>query len=146
MGWVFLVERHACFREGLAVVLGGEPDLTVVGQADPIEGAKACAAAARACGADAAVVGLGPPPGSGQEDAAGEELIRALRGADRPVAVLALTSPSLDPERLASALRKAGANEVLTKEAGLEEIIAAVRRLRHEESPMRRASSPSFGD
>lgn len=63
-------------------------------------------------------------------------MIRELRHANPPVPVLALTL-SLDPAQRSLAL-DAGAEEVLAKGASLEEVVAAVRRLRHK--PLTRSS------
>jgi DNA-binding NarL/FixJ family response regulator len=115
---VLLVEGHTCFRESLALVLGQEPDLEV-SQADSLAEGRVCLATGEV---DAAVVGL--PNGEG------DEMIRELREVGPPVPVLALTL-SLDPAHRALAL-EAGAEEVLTKGASLEEVVAAVRHLRHK--------------
>jgi len=119
-----LVEGHTCFRESLALVLGQEPDLEV-SQAGSLAQGRVCLAASEV---DAAVVGL--PNGEG------DEMIRELRHANPPVPVLALTL-SLDPAQRSLAL-DAGAEEVLAKGASLEEVVAAVRRLRHK--PLTRSS------
>ena len=63
----------------------------------------------------------------------GNEMIRQLREATPPVPVLALDL-SLEPTDHALAL-EAGAKEVLTKGASLEEILVAVRRLWHKPLP-----------
>jgi DNA-binding NarL/FixJ family response regulator len=119
-----LVEVHTCFRESLALVLGQEPDLEV-SQAGSLAQGRVCLAGSEV---DAAVVGL--PNGEG------DEMIRELRHANPPVPVLALTL-SLDPAQRSLAL-DAGAEEVLAKGASLEEVVAAVRRLRHK--PLTRSS------
>jgi DNA-binding NarL/FixJ family response regulator len=119
-----LVEGHTCFRESLALVLGQEPDLEV-SQAGSLAQGRVCLAASEV---DAAVVGL--PNGEG------DEMIRELRHANPPVPVLALTL-SLDSAQRSLALY-AGAEEVLAKGASLEEVVAAVRRLRHK--PLTRSS------
>jgi len=119
-----LVEGHTCFRESLALVLGQEPDLEV-SQAGSLAQGRVCLAASEV---DAALVGL--PNGEG------DEMIRELRHANPPVPVLALTL-SLDPAQRSLAL-DAGAEEVLAKGASLEEVVAAVRRLRHK--PLTRSS------
>jgi len=115
---VLQVEGHTCFRESLALVLGQEPGLEV-SQAGSLAEGRVCLAAGEV---DIAVVGL--------PSEEGDEMIRELRQASRPVPVLALTL-SLDPTQRSLAL-EAGAEEVLTKGASLEEVIAAVRRLRHK--------------
>jgi DNA-binding NarL/FixJ family response regulator len=118
-----LVEGHACFRENLTLVLGQEPDLEV-SQAGSLAEGRVCLAAGEV---DIAVVGL--------PSEEGDEMIRELRQAGPPVPVLALTL-SLDPAHRALAL-EAGAKELLAKGTSLEEVVAAVRRLRHKPSTPR---------
>ena len=119
-----LVEGHTCFRESLALVLGQEPDLEV-SQAGSLAEGRVCLAVGEV---DAAVVGL--------LNGEGDEMIRELRQATPPVPVLVLTL-SLDPAHHALAL-EVGAEEVLTKGASLEEVVAAIGRLRHK--PLTRSS------
>ena len=121
---VLLVEGCNCFRESLALVVDQEADLEVR-QAGSLAEGYACMAAGEV---GAAVVCL--PNGEANE------MIRKLHDASPPVPVLALIL-SLDPTGHAHAL-EAGAQEVLTKGASLEEVLAAVRRLWHK--PLMRSS------
>ncbi len=94
---VLLVEDHAAFREALAFLLGGEPDIEVVAQA----GSLAEAREAIDGRLDVAVVDLGLPDGDGGE------LVGELRQASPDTAVLVLSaavgSGHPDDPRLASA-------------------------------------------
>jgi DNA-binding NarL/FixJ family response regulator len=100
---VLLVEDHAAFREALAFLLGGEPDIEVVAQA----GSLAEARAALGGRPDVAVVDLGLPDGDGSE------LIGELRQASPGTAVLVL-SAGVGPGPSEDA-RAAGADAVLSK-------------------------------
>jgi DNA-binding NarL/FixJ family response regulator len=119
---LLLVEGCNYFRESLAHVVVQEPDLEVR-QAGSLAEGYACMAAGEV---DAAIVCL--PNGEANE------MIRKLHDASPPVPVLTL---SVDPTGHAHAL-EAGAQEVLTKGASLEEVLAAVRRLWHK--PLMRSS------
>ena len=119
---LLLVEGCNYFRESLAHVVVQEPDLEVR-QAGSLAEGYACMAAGEV---DAAVVCL--PNGEANE------MIRKLHDASPPVPALTL---SVDPTGHALGL-EAGAQEVLTKGASLEEVLAAVRRLWHK--PLMRSS------
>jgi DNA-binding response OmpR family regulator len=119
---LLLVEGCNYFRESLAHVVVQEPDLEVR-QAGSLAEGYACMAAGEV---DAAVVCL--PNGEANE------MIRKLHDASPPVPALTL---SVDPTGRALGL-EAGAQEVLTKGASLEEVLAAVRRLWHK--PLIRSS------
>ena len=114
---VLLVEDHAAFREALAFLLGGEPDIEVVARAGSL------AEARKALGGrlDVAVVDLGLPDGDGGE------LVGELRRASPAAAVLVL-SAAVGPGRLDDA-RKAGADAVLGKVESPSIIAREVRRL-----------------
>jgi DNA-binding NarL/FixJ family response regulator len=119
---LLLVEGCNYFRESLAHVVVQEPDLEVR-QAGSLAEGYACMAAGEV---DAAVVCL--PNGEANE------MIRKLHDASPPVPALTL---SVGPTGYALAL-EAGTQEVLTKGASLEEVLAAVRRLWHK--PLIRSS------
>ncbi len=114
---VLLVEDHAAFREALAFLLGGEPDIEVVAQA----GSLAEAREALDGTLDVAVVDLALPDGDGRE------LIGELRRASPGTSVLVL-SATIEPEDLDD-LRKTGANTVLAKVESAPIIAEEVRRL-----------------
>jgi DNA-binding NarL/FixJ family response regulator len=117
---VFVVEAHACFRESLACVLDREPDLWVSGQAGSLAEEHAPLALDVA---DAVLLGLGMPP----EDEVAEMIRKVYEESSPPIAVLMMTTSS-DPAWHAQLL-EAGAERVLTKNASLHEVVAAVLAL-----------------
>lgn len=120
MARVFLLEDHSWFRQALATLLEGEPDLKVVGEASSLSEARD-EAARKAARIDLAVVDLLLPDGTGTE------FIRDLR-ADRPdLPVLVLTVTG-GPD-LYRWVRSMGADEMISKDASVEEILAAIRVL-----------------
>ncbi len=120
MARVFLLEDHSWFRKALADLLGRQPDLEVVAEAGSLAEARR-EAADKAEEIDLAVVDLLLP------DGIGTELIRDPR-ADRPdVPVLVLTV-ARGPD-LRAWVRSMGADELLSKDASVEEMLAAIRVL-----------------
>ena len=113
---VLLVDDHASFRQSLALLLALEPDLAVVGQAGSLATARP-----QLAGVDVAILDLDLPDGIGLTLI--DELVAASPGA----AVLILTGSTnrLDAARAA----EVGASGLLHKSTGVEEIVAAVRRL-----------------
>jgi DNA-binding NarL/FixJ family response regulator len=114
---IMLVEDHAAFREAMASVLEQNPDLKVVAQASSL--AEGCRVDHGTI--DLAMVDLFLPDGKGTH------LIRQLKQAHPPIPVLVLTVSS-DPTMHSEAL-KAGAHEVITKSASLDEVVGVIRRL-----------------
>jgi len=114
---VLLVEDHVAFRQALAFLLGGEPDMEVVAQAGSL--AEAREAIDRAL--DVAVIDLGLPDGNGGE------LIGELRRASPGVAVLVL-SAAVGSGRLED-VRTAGVDAVLAKVEAPPIIAEVVRNL-----------------
>jgi DNA-binding NarL/FixJ family response regulator len=99
-----------------------EPDLEVVAQAGSVaEGREKMAEG----GIDAAIVDI-PLPDEGAAD-----LVRELHEANPAIPVLVLTH--LEDEAVREEFLEAGASEVLSKGLSSAEILAAVRRLGHEE-------------
>ena len=117
---VFVVEAHACFRESLACLLDREPDLLVIGQAGSLAEEHAPLALDMA---DAVLLGSGMPPG----EEVGEMIRKVYEESSPPIAVLMLTTSS-DPAWHARFL-EAGAERVVTKNASLQEVVAAVLAL-----------------
>jgi DNA-binding NarL/FixJ family response regulator len=115
---VLLVDDQAMFRAGIAMVLGSQPDLIVVGEAG--DGAEALEQVA-ATAPDVVLMDL-EMPGTGGVDAT-----RALveRYADEAPKILVLTTFDLD-EAAASAI-EAGASGFLLKSADPELLLASVR-------------------
>jgi DNA-binding NarL/FixJ family response regulator len=113
---VLLLEDHAVFREALALALGFQPDVAVVGQAGTLAEARLCLS-----GVDVAVFDLDLPDGNGAD------LIAELHAASPLAQVLVLTASGGRMD-LAKAVER-GAAAVLHKTTPLAEIIDAVRRL-----------------
>ena len=120
MARVFLLEDHSWFRKALADLLGREPDLEVVAEAGSLAEARR-EAAEKAEEIDLAVVDLLLP------DGIGTELIRDLRADGSGVPVLVLTA-ARGPD-LRAWVRSMGADEMISKDASIDEILAAIRLL-----------------
>ncbi len=115
---VLIVEDHPAFRQALACVLGRHTGLREIVQAGSMTEARELLPAEVI---DAAIVDLCLPDGDGSQ------LISGLRDHAPGVGVLALCRTS-DPKHHDRAL-DAGATEVLSKEASIEEILHAASRL-----------------
>lgn len=115
---VMLVDDHPDFRDLMAALLEGQPDLEVVAQAGTMAEARSQAAASSF---DVVVLDLGLPDGNGAD------LIGELREANPAGAVL-IMSASLHPTNIEKAMR-AGAAEVLDKLSPPAEVVGTVRRL-----------------
>jgi DNA-binding NarL/FixJ family response regulator len=120
---VLLVDDQDLVRAGFAMVLGSQPDLTVVGEA--ADGAAAIRLA-RECPADVMVMDVRMPGLDGV--AATREICQA---ADRP-RVLILTTFDLD--EYAFAALHAGASGFLLKSAPPEELLYAIRSVHNGDS------------
>ena len=117
---IFLLEDHSWFRQALADMLEREPDLEVVGEAGSVEEARR-EAGEKAQQIDLALIDLLLP------DGIGTDLIRDLREANPGLPVLVLTV-ARGPD-LRSWVRSMGADEMISKDASVEEIFAAIRLL-----------------
>jgi DNA-binding NarL/FixJ family response regulator/signal transduction histidine kinase len=116
---VLLVDDHPLAREGVRRLLDGCPDIVVVGEAsDGVEGVER----ALALRPDVVLMDLQMPRLSGVG------ALRALRESWPDARVLILTTFAQD-EHLFEALR-AGARGYLLKDAGSEEVAAAIRTVR----------------
>jgi DNA-binding NarL/FixJ family response regulator len=113
---ILLADDHPVVRDGLAAMLGTQPDFQVVGEAG--NGAEAVAEAGR-LRPDVVLMDLEMP------SLDGIEAIRRLRAADPAVQVVVLTAFDTD-ERILGALQ-AGAQGYLLKGAPRAEIFAAIR-------------------
>jgi DNA-binding NarL/FixJ family response regulator len=115
---VMLVEDHTAFRQALAFLLSGEPDLEVVAQAGSL--AQAREALLDEEGLDVAVLDLALPDGNG-------DLIGELRERNPGVSVVVLSAAMGlgDPDEAV----EAGADAVLDKIESLPTIAREVRRL-----------------
>ncbi|WIB27894.1 response regulator transcription factor [Curtobacterium sp. MCSS17_015] len=115
---VLVVDDQAVFRLGLVAILGSQPDLEVVGEAG--DGAEAVALGVR-LEPDVVLMDVRMPVLDGIE---ATRRMTAAPGS-RPVRVLMLTTFDID-DYVFDALR-AGASGFLLKDAGAEDLIAAVR-------------------
>jgi DNA-binding NarL/FixJ family response regulator len=113
---VFLVDDHDVVREGLAAMLGTQPDLEIVGQAT---GGQQALAAIPTSGADVVLLDLEMP------EMDGVETLQALQAAAVPTPVIVFTVFDTD-DRILGAVR-AGARGYLLKSAPREELFAAIR-------------------
>src|SRR5580692_8738314 len=115
---VFVVDDHPIVRQGLALLINQETDLTVCGEAEEMH---AALSAIQAVKPDILIVDIslnGPD---------GLELLKNIRlGAPRlPVLILSMHEESIYAER---ALR-AGANGYIMKQEATEKVLVAVRRI-----------------
>lgn len=117
---MFLLEDHSWFRKALADLLERQPDLEVVAEAGSLAEARR-EAAEKAEEVDLAVVDLLLP------DGIGTELIRDLRANGTEVPVLVLTV-ARGPD-LHAWVRSMGADQMISKDASVDEILSAIRVL-----------------
>lgn len=115
---VFVVDDHPIVRQGLALLINQETDLTVCGEAEEMHAALSAIQAVRP---DILIVDIslnGPD---------GLELLKNIRlGAPRlPVLILSMHDESIYAER---ALR-AGANGYIMKQEATEKVLVALRRI-----------------
>ncbi len=115
---VFLIDDHPIVRQGLALLIDGEPDLFVCGEAD---GGYAAVQSVFEMHPDILVLDLSL---SGPD---GIELLKTIRvrDANLPVLVLSMHDESTYAER---ALR-AGANGYIMKQEATEKVLTAIRRI-----------------
>ena len=115
------IEDHALFRESLSLLLKWKMDIDSVEAGSLEEGRQVLSDLPSK--ADIAIINVDLPDGDGSE------LIEQLHEATPDVPVLALTDNQSSTQQ-ARALG-AGADEVLAKATPVEQIIAAVERIRH---------------
>lgn len=113
---VFLAEDHTVVREGLKLLVNGQPDMVVVGEAGT---GREAVEKARELLPDVVVMDLSMPDGNGVE--ATERLRRACPG----VKVMALTVE--EDESYVHRLLQAGASGYVLKRAAAEELTQAIR-------------------
>jgi DNA-binding NarL/FixJ family response regulator len=121
-GKVFLVDDHPIVRQGLALLINGEADLAVCGEAD---GGFAALQMVGELRPDILVldISLNGPDGI--------ELLKTLRikNSTLPVLILSMHDESTYAER---ALR-AGANGYIMKQEATDKVLTAIRRILHGE-------------
>lgn len=115
---VLLVDDHPIVRQGLAMLISAEPDLTVCGEAST--GAEALQLV-RTVQPDVAMIDIA------LDDRSGVELIREIHGMmpDLPLLALSMHDESLYAERV---LRAGGRGYVMKQEA-TESMLTAIRRV-----------------
>jgi len=115
---VFLIDDHPIVRQGLALFIDREPDLTVCGEAD---GATSALQAIREAMPDFIVLDIS------LEGPDGLELLKVLRSEypNLPVLILSMHDESAYAER---ALR-AGANGYIMKQEATEKVLTAIRHI-----------------
>jgi two-component system, NarL family, response regulator NreC len=107
---VLLADDHAVLRAGLRALLGAEPDMEVVGEAEDGEEA---VRQARALQPDVVVLDIAMPRLNGLE------VIRQIRGLGLPIRVLVLTMHA-EEQYLLQVLRAGGSGYVLKASADTE--------------------------
>ena len=120
---LLLVEDHAAVREAMAAVLEAEPDVEEVRQAGSLTEARTLTD-----GIDVAVIDPALPDGNGVD------LIADVRRGSPDAQTLIITTQT-DRSVAASAVER-GAAGVLTEEARLQDVLAAIRRLGRREPLM----------
>jgi len=118
---ILLVEDHASFRQALAFMFEREPEFEVVAQTASVAEVRGLSGESLK-EVEVAVVDLTLPDGDGFE------LIEHFASTEPQIMTLIL-SASLEPVRFARAV-EAGAAGVLHKTTPVQEIVAAVRRLK----------------
>jgi DNA-binding NarL/FixJ family response regulator len=122
MSLILFVEYHNVFRQSASLLMDQEQDLEVVAQGGSVaEGRQKMAEG----GIDAALVDIPLP------DEGAVELVRELHEANPSIPVLVMTvlqDPGVHEEML-----RAGAAEVLPKSVPFGDVLAAVRRLGHQD-------------
>jgi len=120
---ILIVDDQALLRAGFRMILGGEADLEVVGEAE--DGARAVDAAGRLA-PDVVLMDIRMPTLDGLE--ATRRLV-ARRGDEGPPRIIILTTFDLD-EYVYEALR-AGASGFLLKDTPPDQLISAIRVVAH---------------
>ena len=114
---VVIVDDHNLVREGIARLIGSEPDLVVVGQASSLAEGQALIAEGDA---DVLVVDVSMPDGSGLV------LARSTRLAHPAMGIVVLTMHN-DDDTLLEAL-DAGASALVLKSSTSDDVLEAIRR------------------
>jgi DNA-binding NarL/FixJ family response regulator len=116
---VLLIENHALFREGLALLLNSALGLESIDAGSLDEGHRVLGAAKGM--ADLAIIELDLPDGDGSE------LIERLHQTEPDVPIVALTADRSHARH--ARVLEVGADEVLAKSAHVEQIIGAAVQL-----------------
>ncbi|HEU5316245.1 MAG TPA: response regulator transcription factor, partial [Chloroflexota bacterium] len=120
---VFLADDHGVLRAGLRLLVDGQPDMRVVGEAaDGREAVERVAALGGAAGVDVVVLDIGMP------NLNGLEALRRLKREHPGLAVLVLTMHASEPY-LFQVIQAGGAGYVLKQNAD-EHLLGAIRDAR----------------
>ena len=122
---ILIVDDHAVVRRGLKALLGTEPDMEIVGEA---ENGREAIDQAETLEPDVVLMDLVMP------EVSGVEATRQIVLQNKKTRVLVLTSFGGD-DKLFPAL-KAGAQGYLLKDATPEELVRAIRGVVHEQSTL----------
>jgi DNA-binding NarL/FixJ family response regulator len=121
MALILFVEYHSAFRQATSYVIDQEPDLEVVAQGGSVaEGRRRMAEGS----IDAAIVDITLP------DDGAPQMVRDLHETNPSIPVLVMSA--LEERAIHEQMLRAGAAEVLPKEAPFGEVLAAVRKLGHQ--------------
>jgi len=115
---VIIVDDHPVIRRGLKQIIGDEPDMEVVGEA---ENARECFSLVRKTDCSLVVLDINLP------DKSGFDVLIQLKSEKPDLPILIL---SVHPEnKFASRLVKAGASGYLMKESAPAELVKAIRKV-----------------
>lgn len=114
---ILVADDHLVFRMGLKTMLGTEPDMQIVGEANS---ASSTVEAYRRLKPDVTVLDLRMPGGGGIQ------ALREIRAQDNRARILVLSSYASE-EEVYSAIR-AGASGYVLKDVDQEELTAAIRK------------------
>jgi DNA-binding NarL/FixJ family response regulator len=130
---ILLADDHAVLRAGLRLLIDGQPDLVVIGEAATAPEAVAMAAATKP---DVVLLDITMPGGSGIQ------AIERIRRESAPTRVLVLTMH--DDPAYARAVLAAGGSGHVVKDAQSAELLAAIRAV-HRGRPFVDLPAPGAG-
>ena len=133
---VLLVDDDPLVRSALTLMLGGQADLTVVGEAGDGQGALA---AVRRFGPDVVLMDIRMPRLNGVETT---RALHAERAEQSPPRVIVLTT--FDADDLVTAAIAAGADGFLLKDTPPDQIVAAIRAVADGEAILSASATASL--
>jgi DNA-binding NarL/FixJ family response regulator len=114
---VFLIDDHGVLRQGLRLLIDGQADMMVVGEAE--RGRGACEAVQRAGGADVIIVDISMP------DSTGPQIAAELRVAFPSAKIVALTRHA--EKAYVQQMLKNGASAYVLKQTAGDGLLTAIR-------------------